>query len=132
MNFYSCQTILLWSFTKIHIRTNLVILTWSNTRCFNSTIVLTASFTLLKDLTSRRSIVSPALLFPVPVCEDTFDIWFELFSERVQIWGVLTTSWPSVLFSKQIFQYYRQRFDYSLLSVKIQVTWNVGRLPVLL
>ena len=58
----------------MHIRTNLVILTWSNTRCFNSTIVLTASFTLLKDLTSRRSIVSPALLFPVPVYEETFDI----------------------------------------------------------
>ena len=37
------------------------------------------------------------------------DLWFELFSERVQIRGVLTTSSPSVLFS--------QKFISTLLSV---------------
>ena len=56
------------------------------------TIVLTALFTLFKDSTSWRSIFSPALLFPVPLCEETFDLWFELFSERVQIWGAVTAS----------------------------------------
>ena len=47
-------------------------------------------------------IVSLACIFPVPLCEKTVDLWFELFSERVQIRAVLTASWPSVLFS-QIF-----------------------------
>ena len=41
---------------------------------FAQRFFLTASFKFFKDSISWRSTVSPALLFPVPLCEETFDL----------------------------------------------------------
>ena len=106
----------------MHIRINLVILTWSNTLpndCFNSITYLVHGFQKLEINSFSSSSFSCTFMWE--------NIWSLIWTF---LWGctnlrcfnyflplALTTS----CFHKNLFQHYCQCFDYSLLSSKIQV-----------
>ena len=113
----------------MHIRINLVILTWSNTLpndCFNSITYLVHGFQKLETNSFSSSSFSCTFMWE--------NIWSLIWTFLWRCTNLrcfnyflplaLTTS----CFHKNLFQHYCQCFDYSLLSAKIKVNWNVSKM----